>query len=72
MTTKSGRVLLKVYDRTGRLIRTLVERQVEPPGEKTVYWDGKDNNLRKVSSGIYFLRLVAENNIDTYKLILIH
>lgn len=72
MTTKSGRVSLKVYDKTGRLIRILVDRQVEPPGEKTVYWDGKDNNLRKVASGIYFLRLVAENNIDTYKLVLIH
>ncbi|MCK4673289.1 hypothetical protein KAT67_04830, partial [candidate division WOR-3 bacterium] len=72
MTTKSGRVLLKVYDKTGRLIRTLVDRQVEPPGEKTIYWDGKDNNFRKVSNGIYFLRLVAEHNVDTYKLILIH
>ena len=72
MTTKYSRVLLKVYDKAGRLIRTLVDRSVEPAGVKTVYWDGKDNNFRKVASGIYFLRLVAENINDTYKLILIH
>lgn len=49
-------VTLKVYDVAGREIRSLLVGQVEA-GVHTLYWDGKDNMARKVSSGVYFVRL---------------
>lgn len=69
-TTKQGKVSLKVYDASGRLIRTMVNAN-ELAGSRTVYWDGKDNNHYSCSNGVYFLKLEAENKIDTHKLILI-
>jgi flagellar hook assembly protein FlgD len=49
---------LKVYDVTGRLVRTLVNGKMKP-GYYTLDWDGKDNKKRSVASGIYFLRFEA-------------
>ncbi len=70
-TTTRGKVCLKIYDNTGRLIKTLVDRQNEPAGTKTVYWDGKDENLRTVANGIYFFRLDVEERNATHKQIFI-
>jgi hypothetical protein len=70
-TTIPGKVYLKIYDNTGRLIKTLVNRQNESAGTKTVFWDGKDDNLRSVANGIYFLRLDTAEKSATQKLILI-
>ncbi|MCX7994487.1 MAG: hypothetical protein N3A65_01775 [candidate division WOR-3 bacterium] len=70
-TTKSGSVILKVHDATGRSVRTLVNRPCEPAGTKTVYWDCKDENHRKVAPGVYFLRLESENMVATHKMILL-
>jgi flagellar hook assembly protein FlgD len=63
-------VSLKVYDNTGRLVQTLINAQ-QPAGEKSVYWDGKDVNKRKVSNGVYFLKLAAEGQTAVHKLILV-
>ncbi|NOR16390.1 T9SS type A sorting domain-containing protein [candidate division WOR-3 bacterium] len=70
-TTIPGKICLKIYDNTGRLIRALVDHPNEPAGTKTVFWDGKDDNLRSVANGIYFLRLDTAEKSATQKLILI-
>lgn len=70
-TTTSGKTCLKVYNNTGRLIRTLIDHPNEPAGTKTVYWDGKDDNSHTVANGIYFLRLDTAEKSATQKLILI-
>jgi hypothetical protein len=69
-TTAMGKVSLKIYDNTGRLIRTLVDR-TETAGTKTLHWNRMDNNNRRVANGIYFIRLMAEENTATHKLILL-
>ncbi len=70
-TTTSGKVSLRVYDQTGRRVRTLVDRVLEPAGTKTVYWNGKDDARRDVPNGIYFIKLEAEGKTATHKLILV-
>jgi len=70
-TTVSGKVTLKVFDISGRLIKTLVNRVLEPKGTKTVFWTLKDDAQRSVANGVYFLRLEAESQIATYKLTII-
>jgi hypothetical protein len=64
-TSMPGRVVLKVYDGAGRLIQTLVNSEL-PAGVKTVHWD-----TRAIANGVYFLRLEAENNSATQKMILV-
>jgi flagellar hook assembly protein FlgD len=61
----SGKVSLKIYDSTGRLVTTLVDA-VQPAGVKTLHW-----NTQSVSSGVYFFSLVANDNVATHKLILV-
>ncbi|MBU8923002.1 MAG: T9SS type A sorting domain-containing protein [Bacteroidales bacterium] len=51
----SGKVELTIYDVTGRRIRVLVNRHEEASIHR-VKWDGKNNNGKSVSSGVYFLR----------------
>jgi hypothetical protein len=70
-TTNSGPVSVRMYDGTGRLVKTLVDRVIEPAGTKTVYWNGKDDAHREIPNGIYFLRLEAEGKVDTHKMIFV-
>jgi hypothetical protein len=70
-TTQPGKVMVKVYDATGRLVKTLVNRAHEPAGTKTVYWNAKDDERCTVANGVYFVRLEAKNQIDTHKMILV-
>ncbi len=52
---KSDRVQLKVYDVTGRLIRTLADR-VFDAGPHNLTWDGVDDHGSLVPRGVYFAR----------------
>ncbi|MCH7761877.1 T9SS type A sorting domain-containing protein [candidate division TA06 bacterium] len=49
---------LKVYDLTGREVRTLVDGKQEA-GSYSVTWDGRDNQGEKAVAGIYFTRLAS-------------
>ncbi len=53
-------VSLRIYDVTGRIVRTLVNETREP-GYYRVLWNGKDNLDNAVPSGIYFYRIEAGN-----------
>ncbi len=55
---KKGYVSLKVYDISGILVRTLVNKQLKA-GCYTTNWNGIDNIGSKVSSGVYFLKFEA-------------
>ena len=44
-------VVLKVYDKTGSLVRRLVLLK----GERSVVWDGNDEKGRDLHSGVYFI-----------------
>jgi hypothetical protein len=61
---------LKVYNILGQIVRTLID-EPKTPGNYEVVWDGKDEKGKEVSSGIYFLRLDAENYEKTKKMTLL-
>jgi hypothetical protein len=42
-----------IYDLLGQIIRQIIIR----PTDKSIVWDGTDQNSRPVSSGVYFYRL---------------
>ncbi|MCB1182999.1 hypothetical protein KDM41_06160 [bacterium] len=49
---RPGRLLIRVYDVRGRLVRSLFDDDVAADG--SVVWDGTDAGGRAVSSGVYF------------------
>lgn len=49
-------VRLRVFDSSGRLVRTLVDRTLAA-GWHRFAWDGRDNAGMEAASGVYFLDL---------------
>jgi hypothetical protein len=66
----NSRVSLKVYDVSGRLVKTLVDDN-RPAGRQSATWDGTDNAGNHVSSGVYFYRLNTAGNVFTKKMVLL-
>lgn len=67
-----GAVSLAVYNVAGQLVRTLVgEEQTPRPGGFRVVWDGRDNTGTRVSSGVYFYRLVTPGFTATRKMVVL-
>ncbi len=65
-----GRVTLRVYGVSGRLVRTLVDAESREAGSHTVTWNGRDDAGRDAASGIYFCRLEVDGSVLTDKMIL--
>jgi hypothetical protein len=65
---EGGPVNLAVFDAGGRQVRALI-RTVQGPGEYSVRWDGRDDNGRSVTPGVYFYRLDSGQQSQTRKLI---
>ncbi len=57
--SRPGPVTLSILDLQGRLVRHLVEGDVDP-GRHRVVWDGTDRAGRPVPSGLYFYRLRSQ------------
>lgn len=63
-------VSLKIYDITGREIKTLVDEAMQP-GKYSVEWDATNNRGNTVAGGIYIYRMVAGDFVSTKKLVLL-
>ncbi|MBS4016156.1 MAG: T9SS type A sorting domain-containing protein [Candidatus Latescibacteria bacterium] len=59
----AGRFRFKIYDVSGRLLRTLT-------GQDRIVWDGKNEHRQKLQSGIYFGVLQSRGYKQTYKLVI--
>jgi hypothetical protein len=60
---------LKVFDATGRAVRTLVSGTARA-GAHTTLWNGTDNSGRKLAHGVYFVRLATPDRTVKVKTIL--
>ncbi len=64
------KVELKVYNLKGQLVRNLVDSYLAA-GSHSLIWNGRDNNEKAVSSGVYFYYLKADNTVQTRKMVLL-
>jgi hypothetical protein len=67
---RQGPVSLKVYDVSGRLVRTLVDGY-QGPGTYEAVWNGQDGQGAPVASGVYFYRLDAVQGLETRRMVLV-
>ena len=67
---ENSKVELTVYNLKGQKVKQLVSEQLSA-GRHSVVWNGKDNNNKSVSSGIYFYKLKTANFEKTRKMILL-
>ena len=66
---EAGPVKIEVYNIKGQLVRYLVN-ELKNAGNYTVIWNGKDEQGKNVSSGIYFYRMQTKNYSSTQKMML--
>jgi len=64
-------VRLTVHDVTGRAVRRLVDGEILAAGRNEVEWAGRDEAGRRVSAGVYFLRLEAGEVRETRKVVVV-
>ena len=63
-------VLLTVYNILGQEVKLLADKSFSA-GVHSVNWDGSDSRGVPVPGGVYFYRIIAENFIDTRKMVLV-
>jgi len=63
-----GRAKLAIYDVAGRLVRTMVDGQLEA-GSHRVEWRGTDDSGRMNLPGVYFARLETQGFTQTRKIL---
>ena len=61
-----GRVRARVFNARGELVRTMLDA-VREAGTHTIAWDGRDERGQAAPSGIYFLRIDANDAVATRK-----
>ncbi len=70
LPSAGGSARLAIFDATGRLVRTLLDRAVAP-GEQTLVWDGLASNGVLAPAGVYFVRLESAGASISRKLLLV-
>lgn len=68
--TDPGRARVDVIDTRGRIVATLVNG-FRDAGEHTVLWNGRDDAGVSVSSGVYFVKAMAADEVQTRKITLL-
>ncbi|MDP8269159.1 MAG: C25 family cysteine peptidase [Candidatus Tenebribacter davisii] len=69
---EASKVDLNVYNIRGQKVRVLANAESKAKGVQNIQWNGKDDNGKKVGSGIYFYKLDVDNSVvDVKKCILL-
>jgi hypothetical protein len=70
---RADRVQLRIYDVSGRLVRTLADRAF-PAGDHELRWDGADDRGRGLGRGVYFMRAryASTGFEDARKVVVLH
>ncbi len=67
---KTSHVKVVIYNALGQMVRTLIDRNVEP-GHHILNWDGRNDAGQLVPSGVYFYRMKAGDYIALKKMLLV-
>ena len=66
----TARVTLGIYNMLGEKIKTLLDDTVAA-GEHSINWNGTNDSGKRVSSGIYLIRLSSGENNQMRKMVLL-
>jgi len=66
---RTGNVQIKIYDALGNEVKSLID-EIQSAGVHNILWNSMNNFDKRVSSGIYFYRVVAGDFVQTKKMIL--
>ncbi|MCF7857698.1 MAG: T9SS type A sorting domain-containing protein [Candidatus Cloacimonetes bacterium] len=67
---KTGKTKLEIFNVNGQKVKTLVNENLGK-GTYEIYWKGKDDGNKMVSSGVYFYKLQTSEEIINKKMLLL-
>ena len=67
----AGRVVLRIYDAKGQVVRTLLDTEFAGPAQSKASWDGRDDAGRVLPSGVYFYKLENGSDVASRKMLLL-
>ncbi|MDP8231155.1 MAG: T9SS type A sorting domain-containing protein [Candidatus Zophobacter franzmannii] len=67
---KDEKVKIQIYNIRGQRIKTIVNEKHEP-GNYVIVWNGKDDNNKSISSGVYFMRMSTPSKKLTNKIMML-
>ena len=73
--SEGSTVTVKIYDVSGSLVRTIGVGHKSVgyylTREKAVYWDGRNENGERISSGVYFYTLITGDYTETRRMVIV-
>ena len=73
--SEGSTVTVKIYDVSGGLVRTIGVGHKSVgyylTREKAVYWDGRNENGERISSGVYFYTLITDDYTETRRMVIV-
>ncbi len=73
--SEGSTVTVKIYDVSGGLVRTIGVGHKSVgyylTREKAVYWDGRNENGERISSGVYFYTLMTDHYTETRRMVIV-
>ncbi len=64
-------VTLRIYDVSGRLVRTLLDRAPHAAGRHEAVWDGTGDQGRRLAAGAYLYRIEAGGRVETRRMVMV-
>ena len=68
---EAGPVAIEVYNVAGRIVRTLLDEELDAGASGYVTWDGRDDVGDRCASGVYFYRIQAPGFSASRKMIML-
>jgi hypothetical protein len=67
---QTGPVSIRVYNAAGKVVRTLLDTELEAGTTGTVTWDGRSDAGDGCASGVYFYTIQTAAGSDTHKMVM--
>jgi len=68
---ETGPVVIRVYSVAGRVVRTLLDTELEGGTDGRVVWDGSDDGGKRCASGVYYYRIRAPGYTASKKMVML-
>jgi hypothetical protein len=68
---EAGPVTIEVYNVAGKVVRTLLDTEVEAGAKGFVVWNGANDGGERCASGVYFYRIAAAGFTESRKMIML-
>ena len=68
---KESNITIQVYNLLGKKVKTLINNRRRPAGYHYLQWDGRNDDGRRVASGVYLYQMRSDENVLTKKMVLI-